>query len=82
MHPSIHPSLYPFIHSFQGDQFVFHEEWGEQLVGKSHPVLCVLDIESGVASTLDNIPEDVSPGQVGVQVLMTVTSEKPCLSAC
>ena len=29
------------------DEFVFHESWGEQMTDKSHPVLCVLDIETG-----------------------------------
>ncbi|KAM9324358.1 acylamino-acid-releasing enzyme [Gastrophryne carolinensis] len=47
----------------QGDQFVLHEDWGEGLVDKSVPVLCVLDIESGNISVLEGIPSDVSPGQ-------------------
>ncbi|XP_063296776.1 acylamino-acid-releasing enzyme-like [Pelobates fuscus] len=47
----------------KGDQFVFHEDWGEGLVNKSVPVLCVMDIESGNISVLDGIPEYVSPGQ-------------------
>lgn len=48
----------------QGEQFVFHEDWGEALVGKSSPVLCVLDIESDNISVLEGVPEDISPGQV------------------
>ncbi|XP_075040012.1 acylamino-acid-releasing enzyme [Mixophyes fleayi] len=47
----------------QGDQFVLHEDWGEGLVKKSVPALCVLDIESGNISVLEGIPEHVSPGQ-------------------
>ncbi|XP_069592070.1 acylamino-acid-releasing enzyme isoform X2 [Ranitomeya imitator] len=47
----------------KGDQFVLHEDWGECLVGKSVPALCVLDIESGNISVLEGIPADVSPGQ-------------------
>ncbi|XP_068109014.1 acylamino-acid-releasing enzyme [Hyperolius riggenbachi] len=47
----------------KGDQFVLHEDWGEGLVNKSVPVLCVLDIESSNISVLEGIPEDVSPGQ-------------------
>ncbi len=50
----------------QGDEFVFYEDWGEQLVGKSHPVLCILDVDSGVVSTLDNVPDNISPGQVSL----------------
>ena len=52
----------------QGDEFIFYEDWGEQLVGKSHPVLCILDVESGVVSTLDNVPDNISPGQVSLQL--------------
>ena len=42
---------------------MFQEDWGEQLVGKSCPVICVLDAESGIVSVLDNLPENVSAGQ-------------------
>lgn len=48
----------------QGDQFVFYEDWGETMVSKSTPVLCVLDVESGNISVLEGVPEKVSPGQV------------------
>lgn len=58
---------------FQGEQFVYHDDWGEALVGKSVPALCVLDVESGNVSVLEGIPEHISPGQVsagmGSQVL-------------
>ncbi|CAM9158341.1 unnamed protein product [Lampetra planeri] len=47
----------------KGEQFVFHEEWGEGLVGKSSPVLCVLDIEGDNVSVLEGVPENISPGQ-------------------
>uniref|UniRef100_A0A671UVE3 acylaminoacyl-peptidase n=1 Tax=Sparus aurata TaxID=8175 RepID=A0A671UVE3_SPAAU len=46
-----------------GEQFVFHEDWGEALVSKSCPVLCVLDIEGDNVSVLEGVPEDISPGQ-------------------
>ncbi|XP_061909769.1 acylamino-acid-releasing enzyme-like isoform X1 [Entelurus aequoreus] len=49
--------------SVKGEQFVFYEDWGETLVQKSHPVLCVLDIESDNVSVLEGIPENISPGQ-------------------
>lgn len=54
----------------QGEQFAFHEDWGEALVGKSCPVLCVLDIEGDNVSVLEGVPENISPGQVGVTVLI------------
>ncbi|XP_041130550.1 acylamino-acid-releasing enzyme isoform X1 [Polyodon spathula] len=47
----------------KGEQFVFYEDWGETLVNKSTPVLCVLDIESNNISVLEGIPENISPGQ-------------------
>ncbi|XP_075795705.1 acylamino-acid-releasing enzyme isoform X2 [Pelodiscus sinensis] len=47
----------------KGEQFVYHEDWGETLVGKSVPALCVLDVESGNVSVLEGVPEHVSPGQ-------------------
>uniref|UniRef100_A0A1A7WPK5 acylaminoacyl-peptidase n=1 Tax=Iconisemion striatum TaxID=60296 RepID=A0A1A7WPK5_9TELE len=47
----------------KGEQFVYHEDWGEALVNKSHPVLCVLDIEGGIVSVLEGVPENISPGQ-------------------
>uniref|UniRef100_A0A8C2XGD3 acylaminoacyl-peptidase n=1 Tax=Cyclopterus lumpus TaxID=8103 RepID=A0A8C2XGD3_CYCLU len=46
-----------------GEQFVFYEDWGEALVGKSCPVLCVLDIEGDNVSVLEGVPENISPGQ-------------------
>ncbi|XP_067907581.1 acylamino-acid-releasing enzyme-like isoform X2 [Heterodontus francisci] len=47
----------------KGDQFVYWEDWGEALVKKTTPVLCVLDIESTNISVLEGIPEHLSPGQ-------------------
>ncbi|MGH0172372.1 UNVERIFIED_CONTAM: hypothetical protein FKN15_063456, partial [Acipenser sinensis] len=47
----------------KGEQFVFYEDWGETLVNKSAPVLCVLDVESNNISVLEGVPENISPGQ-------------------
>uniref|UniRef100_A0AAR2JW53 Acylamino-acid-releasing enzyme n=1 Tax=Pygocentrus nattereri TaxID=42514 RepID=A0AAR2JW53_PYGNA len=47
----------------KGDQFVYYEDWGEALVSKSTPVLCVLDIESNNVSVLEGVPDNISPGQ-------------------
>ncbi|XP_062854625.1 acylamino-acid-releasing enzyme-like [Trichomycterus rosablanca] len=49
--------------SVKGDQFVYYEDWGEDLVSKSTPVLCVLDIESSNVSVLEGVPDNISPGQ-------------------
>ena len=56
--------IFEYLTCFQGDEYVFYEDWGEQLVGKSCPVVCVLDVEAGIVSTLDNLPDNISPGQV------------------
>ncbi|CAJ1085082.1 acylamino-acid-releasing enzyme isoform X4 [Xyrichtys novacula] len=47
----------------KGEQFAFHEDWGEALVTKSCPVLCVLDIDGDSVSVLEGVPENISPGQ-------------------
>ncbi|XP_068194181.1 acylamino-acid-releasing enzyme [Antennarius striatus] len=49
--------------SVKGEQFVFYEDWGEALVNKSCPVLCILDIEGDNVSVLEGLPENISPGQ-------------------
>ncbi|KAL1021623.1 hypothetical protein UPYG_G00015690 [Umbra pygmaea] len=47
----------------RGEQFVFYEDWGEALVSKCSPVLCVLDIEGNNVSVLEGVPDNISPGQ-------------------
>ncbi|NWQ93971.1 ACPH enzyme, partial [Burhinus bistriatus] len=47
----------------QGEQFVYHEDWGEALSKRSVPVLCVMDIEASSISVLEGIPEHLCPGQ-------------------
>ncbi|XP_029011574.1 acylamino-acid-releasing enzyme isoform X2 [Betta splendens] len=49
--------------ALKGEQFAYHEDWGEALCGKSSPVLCVLDIEGDNVSVLEGVPENISPGQ-------------------
>lgn len=63
----------------QGDQFVFYEDWGENMASKSTPVLCVLDVESGNISVLEGVPESVSPGQVS-PTPPTASGAGACLS--
>ncbi|XP_078603442.1 acylamino-acid-releasing enzyme-like [Branchiostoma floridae x Branchiostoma japonicum] len=47
----------------QGEEFVYQEDWGEGLVSKHHPVLCIFDIEEETTQVLENVPDEVSPGQ-------------------
>ncbi|XP_038047744.1 acylamino-acid-releasing enzyme-like isoform X1 [Patiria miniata] len=46
----------------KGDENVLYEEWGETLVSKHHPVVCVLDTENQTISILDSVPDEVSAG--------------------
>ena len=43
------------------------EEWGEGLVGKHHPVICILDVDTETVTVLEDVPDDISPGLVGVR---------------
>ncbi|XP_065498329.1 acylamino-acid-releasing enzyme isoform X2 [Caloenas nicobarica] len=47
----------------EGEQFVYHEDWGEALSARSVPVLCILDLAGSSLSVLEDIPEHLSPGQ-------------------
>ncbi|XP_057182837.1 acylamino-acid-releasing enzyme isoform X2 [Triplophysa rosa] len=49
--------------TLKGQQFEFYEDWGEALVNKSSPVLCVLDIESSNITVIEGMPNYISPGQ-------------------
>ena len=44
---------------------MYRETWGEQLMERIHPVVCVLDVEANTVSVMEGVPDDVSPGQVG-----------------
>ncbi|KAH0629992.1 hypothetical protein JD844_012520 [Phrynosoma platyrhinos] len=58
--------------AIKGEQFLFYEDWGETLVAKSIPVLCVLDIESNNVSVLESVPEHISPGQITFHTTRTM----------
>jgi len=46
-----------------GDEFVYHETWGEQLTERIQPVICVMDVQSETVSVMEHFPADMSPGQ-------------------
>ncbi|XP_052284418.1 acylamino-acid-releasing enzyme-like [Dreissena polymorpha] len=46
----------------RGESYLYREQWGEGLVGKHIPLLCVLDLQKEEVSILDGVPEHVSPG--------------------
>lgn len=50
--------------NFKGTEFIYRPDWGEQLVGKVQPVIVISDFENETLTVMDNIPENVSPGQV------------------
>ncbi|XP_058246617.1 S9 family peptidase [Hemibagrus wyckioides] len=45
------------------DKNVYVEDWGEGLVGKSAPVLCVANLTKGDVTVCPGVPPHVSPGQ-------------------
>ncbi|XP_056155412.1 S9 family peptidase [Lampris incognitus] len=45
------------------DRSVYSEDWGEGLTSKSVPVVCVVDLNTGVVKVLRGVPPYVSPGQ-------------------
>ncbi|XP_070558355.1 acylamino-acid-releasing enzyme-like [Ptychodera flava] len=47
----------------KGEQFVYQDNWGEQFTSKSHPAICIVDIDSEIVKVLDSLPEDISAGQ-------------------
>ncbi|XP_044731633.1 acylamino-acid-releasing enzyme-like isoform X2 [Chrysoperla carnea] len=48
----------------KGDEYVYRQEWGEQLVGKIQSVICIYDIENDNVTILKDFPENLCPGQV------------------
>ncbi|XP_014477791.1 PREDICTED: acylamino-acid-releasing enzyme-like isoform X2 [Dinoponera quadriceps] len=47
-----------------GNEYIYKPHWGEQLVDKHRPVVVVLDTTMETITTLSEIPDDLSPGQV------------------
>ncbi|RXN18463.1 acylamino-acid-releasing enzyme-like protein [Labeo rohita] len=45
------------------DKNIYVEDWGEGLVGKSCPVLCVADLNKGAVIVYAGVPPHISPGQ-------------------
>ena len=58
-------STWVIIFVFQGAQFDFKEDWGEQLISKCCPVLVVYDMTTDEIKELEGVPEHISAGQVG-----------------
>ena len=58
-------STWVVIFPFQGTQFDFKEDWGEQLISKCCPVLVVYDMTTDEIKVLEGVPENISAGQVG-----------------
>ena len=58
-------STWVVIFPFQGTQFDFKEDWGEQLISKCCPVLVIYDMTTDEIKVLEGVPEHISAGQVG-----------------
>ncbi|KAI5717437.1 hypothetical protein M8J77_005941 [Diaphorina citri] len=48
----------------KGAEYLYRQDWGEQLVGKIQSVIVVYDLASDALSILKGIPDDLCPGQV------------------
>nr|CAD7447321.1 unnamed protein product [Timema bartmani] len=48
----------------KGEEYLFREDWGEQLVGKHRPVVVMCDTKLETLSVLEGIPDHFSSGQV------------------
>uniref|UniRef100_A0A1B6KI34 acylaminoacyl-peptidase n=1 Tax=Graphocephala atropunctata TaxID=36148 RepID=A0A1B6KI34_9HEMI len=47
----------------KGEEHLYRQDWGETLVGRHHPVLCVCDLATGTVTVPDGIPDELSVGQ-------------------
>ncbi|XP_057327094.1 acylamino-acid-releasing enzyme-like isoform X1 [Microplitis mediator] len=48
----------------KGNEYIYKGDWGEQLVGKHIPAICMLDTNLNTIVNLPGIPDDLSPGQI------------------
>lgn len=48
----------------QGEEYMFRQDWGEQLAGKYSSVIAVYDLDQDIVNILEGVPEDLCPGQV------------------
>ncbi|KAI5716301.1 hypothetical protein M8J76_004216 [Diaphorina citri] len=53
-----------YIAEQKGAEYLYRQDWGEQLVGKIQSVIVVYDLASDALSILKGIPDDLCPGQV------------------
>uniref|UniRef100_A0A023GNQ5 Acylamino-acid-releasing enzyme n=1 Tax=Amblyomma triste TaxID=251400 RepID=A0A023GNQ5_AMBTT len=47
----------------KGTQFLYRDSWGESQRDYLQPMLCTINVYSSAINVLENIPENVSPGQ-------------------
>ncbi|KAK7862069.1 hypothetical protein R5R35_011489 [Gryllus longicercus] len=48
----------------KGNEYLFRQDWGEQLLGKCESVIGICNLKTDIISILDGIPENFVPGQV------------------
>ncbi|XP_072026007.1 acylamino-acid-releasing enzyme-like isoform X2 [Amphiura filiformis] len=47
----------------KGAEHEFLEDWGETLVSRHHPVICIIDLTTETVKIVEGIDENMSPGQ-------------------
>ncbi|VVC99152.1 unnamed protein product [Leptidea sinapis] len=52
-----------------GEEFVYRQDWGEQLTGKKSSVIVQCEVESETLTILQGLPDNKCPGQAGAGVL-------------
>lgn len=53
-----------YMINFQGDEYKFTQDWGEQLVGKKMTVIAQYNLEEDKVEILNGLPENVCVAQV------------------
>lgn len=49
---------------FKGKEYLYKQDWGEQLVSKKQSVIGMYDLRDDSVHVLDGVPENVCPAQV------------------
>lgn len=47
----------------KGEEYLFKQDWGEQLVGKKQSVIVQYDVQNDMVDILEGVPEDRFPAQ-------------------
>lgn len=66
----------------QGEEHLYKEDWGEQLIGKYQTVVVVCNVDEEKFTILENIPENWCPGQVRIKAEAEEAREPTVKNLC